>query len=81
VGAVGAVAYIANEFKKRDDLVKSGEECMVGDEQACGLYDEAVEATPIWKLKIVAPKLALTNTVADKFGGPPPKGFEWGKQY
>lgn len=43
--------------------------------------DEAVEATPIWKLKIVAPKLALTNTVADKFGGPPPKGFEWGKQY
>ena len=45
--------------------------------------DTSVEATPVWKLQMVAKKLTQTNTVADKLGSAsdfaPPAGFEWGK--
>ena len=77
-GIVGALVG-ANELRKRDELIEAGEECMLGDEAACETYDEAVEKTPLWKLRAVAEKLVQTNTLADKMSGaPPPAGFQWG---
>ena len=78
-GIVGFVVG-ANELRKRDELIEAGEECMLGDDNACETYDEAVDKTPIWKLQRVAEKLVQTNTLADKMSGaPPPAGFAWGK--
>ena len=77
-GIVGLVVG-ANELRKRDELIEAGEECMLGDEAACETYDEAVEKTPLWKLRAVAEKLVQTNTLADKMSSaPPPAGFQWG---
>ena len=58
-GIVGLVVG-ANELRKRDELIEAGEECMLGDEAACETYDEAVEKTPLWKLRAVAEKPFLT---------------------
>ena len=77
-GIVGALVG-ANELRKRDELIEAGEECVLGHEAACETYDEAVEKTPLWKLRAVAEKLVQTNTLADKMSGaPPPAGFQWG---
>lgn len=78
-GVVAAAALVLVEIKKRDNLVESGEDCMLGDEEKCEAYDKGVDSTPTWKLKLAAPKLSLTNKLADKLGGAPPAGFEWGK--
>ena len=78
-GVAAAAALVLVEIKKRDNLVESGEDCMLGDEEKCEAYDKGVDSTPTWKLKLAAPKLSLTNKLADKLGGAPPAGFEWGK--
>ena len=38
VVGVAALAWAANEGRKREDLLSSGEECMLGDEGKCVVY-------------------------------------------
>ena len=74
-----AFALVLIEIKKRLELIRAGDDCMSGDDDACELYDNSVEKTPIWKLRMAYNKLVQTNMLASKLAGPPPKGFEWGK--
>ena len=75
------VGLIGAELKRRKALISAGDECMLGDDAACASYDESVESTPVWKLRLSLSKLAQTNVLADKLSGPPPMGFTWGKTF
>ena len=78
--AAVAIVVLTIEFKKQKALVEDGEACMMGDDMKCESYDDAVEATPYWKLKQVAGSLVTTNRAAAKILDAPPDGFEWGLQ-
>ena len=80
--AAAAVLVLATELKRRANLVATGEKCMdTGSDDACLAYDEGVEATPAWKLRLALPKLPTSNVLADKLAGPAPSGFTWGKTF
>ena len=87
IAAVAAVAIVLvvttflAELRRRADLIGVGDKCMTtGDGDACEIYDESVDETPAWKLRLAIDKLAQTNVLADKLAGaPPPAGFTWGK--
>jgi len=79
--ALAMLAYML-ETSRRAELINTGDKCMDGDEAACTLYDESVQQTPAWKLRMAASKLAQTNLLAEKMqSGPAPAGFKWGKTY
>ena len=44
IAGVAALAWAANEARKRDELLSSGEDCMLGDEGKC------VECAPLPKI-------------------------------
>ena len=82
VVGVAALAWATNEGRKREALLSSGEECMMGDDGKCEEYDKAIDETPVWKLQLAAKaqRLTQTNSLADKLSGAaPPPGFTWGK--
>ena len=86
VGAAGAVlailfAYFFAEVKKRSNLLDTASKCMDGDQDECAIYDEKVEKTSAWKLNMAIKNLPMTNLLAEKLAGPPPKGFAWGKTF
>lgn len=75
------LALVRMEMVKRSNLIQAGEDCMSGSTDACEIYDDNVETTPLWKLKLALNKLASTNVLANKLAGPPPAGFKWGSTY
>jgi len=77
---IGALCVLS-EVRRRAALIESGDKCMAGDDGECAVYDDKVDETPAWKLKMAVDKLAQTNILANKLAGTPPVGFTWGKIY
>ena len=66
-----------SELRKRASIIQESDKCM--DEGECEIYDEIVETTPAWKLRLAKGRLMQSNALYNKLDGSPPKGFSWGK--
>lgn len=74
---ISVTLQIAAELRRRKSVIQASEKCM--DTGECDPYDEKVESTSAWKLRLVSNRLMQSNLLADKLSAPPPAGFTWGK--
>ena len=66
-----------SELRKRASIIEESNKCM--DEGECEIYDEIVETTPAWKLRLAKGRLMQSNALYNKLDGAPPEGYSWGK--